>query len=116
MLSEPTSGVIATLGKVEGDVLVLGAAGKMGPSLARMIKRASDTPGTKRRVIGVARFSARNAEAQLRSGGVETIQCDLLDEAAVDLLPEAPNVLYLAGMKFGTTGQEAMTWAIKLSA
>src|SRR5258706_6541529 len=112
LLSEPTPGVIATLAKIEGDVIVLGAAGKMGPSLARMIKRASDAAGTKRRVIGVARFSARNAEAQLRSDGVETIQCDLLDEAAVDLLPGASNVLYLAGMKFGATGQEAMTWAM----
>jgi nucleoside-diphosphate-sugar epimerase len=77
-----------------------------------MIKRASDSAGTKRRVIGAARFSARNVETQLRSDGVETIQCDLLDETAVERLPEAPNVLYLAGMKFGATRQEAMTWAM----
>jgi dTDP-4-dehydrorhamnose reductase len=112
VLSEPTPGVAATLAKLEGDLIVLGVAGKMGPSLARMIKRASDTAGTKRRVIGVARFSARDVEAKLRRDGIETIPCDLLDESAVERLPEAPNVLYLAGMKFGATGQEAMTWAM----
>jgi nucleoside-diphosphate-sugar epimerase len=77
-----------------------------------MIKRASDSANAKRRVIGVARFSTGNAEARLRSDGIETIRCDLLDEAAVEGLPEAPNVLFLAGMKFGSTGQEAMTWAM----
>jgi hypothetical protein len=112
LLSEPTPSVISTLAKLNGDIIILGVAGKMGPSLARMIKRASDTPGIKRRVIGVARFTAKEVESQLRSGGVETIQCDLLDEAAVEELPEAPNVLYLAGMKFGATGQEALTWAM----
>ena len=112
LLSEPTEEVVSTLAEVGGDVIVLGVAGKMGPSLARMIKRASESAGMKRRVIGASRFSAKNIEAQLRAHGIETIQCDLLDEAAVERLPEAPNVLYLAGMKFGATGQEAMTWAM----
>jgi nucleoside-diphosphate-sugar epimerase len=98
--------------RMEGDLIVLGVAGKMGPSLARMARRASDLAGTRRRVIGVARFSANGAELALQQQGIETIRCDLLDEQAVQRLPEAPNVLYLAGMKFGATGQEALTWAM----
>jgi GDP-D-mannose dehydratase len=111
-LSEPTPAVIATLAKLQGDFIILGVAGKMGPSLARMIKRASDAAGAKRRIIGVARFPTKPVQAQLRAQGIETIQCDLLDESAVQKLPDAANVLFLAGMKFGSTGQEAMTWAM----
>jgi len=91
---------------------VLGVAGKMGPSLARMARRASDLAGTRRRIIGVARFSMAGSEAELQRYGVETIRCDLLDEGACQRLPDAANVLYLAGMKFGATGQESLTWAM----
>ena len=111
-LSEPTPDVVETLRQLEGDLIVLGVAGKMGPSLARMARRASDLAGIKRRVIGVARFSAGGAEGQLQQYGIETIRCDLLDEEAVRRLPDAPNVLCLAGMKFGATGQESLTWAM----
>ena len=111
-LSEPTPEVVETLRRQEGDIIVLGVAGKMGPSLARMARRASDLAGSRRRIIGVARFTAAGLEAELGRHGVETIRCDLLDEEAVRRLPEAPNVLYLAGMKFGATGQEALTWAM----
>src|SRR5262249_40224347 len=79
-LSKPTPGVSATLGRLEGDIVILGVAGKMGPSLARMIKRASDATGAKRRVFGVARFSDRHVQTQLQSAGIEPFQCDLLDE------------------------------------
>jgi nucleoside-diphosphate-sugar epimerase len=112
LLSEPTSEVVQTLRRLEGDLIVLGVAGKMGPSLARMARRASDLAGTRRRIIGVARFSSAGLEAELQRYGIETIRCDLLDEEAVQRLPDAPNVLYLAGMKFGATGQEALTWAM----
>jgi hypothetical protein len=112
LLSEPSPGVMSVLAKLEGDFIILGVAGKMGPSLARMVKRASDAAETSRRVIGVARFSAKQVETQLRGWGIETIQSDLLDESGVQRLPDAANVLYLAGMKFGSTGQEAMTWAM----
>ena len=111
LLSEPTPGAIETLGRIEGDMILLGVAGKMGPTLARMAKRASDAAGIRRRVIGVSRFTARDQEAQLQSHGIETIRCDLLDEEAINLLPEIPNVIYMVGFKFGTTGQEATTWA-----
>jgi nucleoside-diphosphate-sugar epimerase len=111
-LSEPTPEVVQTLRRREGDLIVLGVAGKMGPSLARMARRASDLAGIRRRIIGVARFSATGLEAELQRHGLETIRCDLLDEEAVQRLPDAPNVLYLAGMKFGATGQESLTWAM----
>lgn len=111
-LSEPTPDVIDTMRWLQGDIILLGVAGKMGPSLARMARRASDAAGVKRRVIGVARFSNASVEQELRKSGMETIRCDLLDEEALAGLPDAPNVLYLAGMKFGATGQEALTWAM----
>jgi nucleoside-diphosphate-sugar epimerase len=111
-LSEPLPEVVQTLRRLEGDIIVLGVAGKMGPSLARMARRASDVAGIRRRIIGVARFSSASLEAELRQHGIETIRCDLLDGAAVQQLPDAPNVLCLAGMKFGATGQESLTWAM----
>src|SRR5688500_14790248 len=95
-LSEPTPEVIDTLARLPGDVVVLGAGGKMGPSLARMVKRAADAAGGRRRVVAVSRFSGGD-DAALRAHGVETARCDLLDEAAVAELPDAANVLYLPG-------------------
>jgi nucleoside-diphosphate-sugar epimerase len=112
LLSEPTEGVVRALGSLDGDILILGAAGKMGPTLARTAKRASDAAGVKRRVIGVSRFSSPSLENQLQSWGVETVRCDLLDPASLANLPDAANVVFMAGMKFGSTGQEWLTWAI----
>jgi nucleoside-diphosphate-sugar epimerase len=111
-LSEPTPEVVQAVGRMEGDLIVLGVAGKMGPSLARMARRASDLAGNRRRIIGVARFSSAGLDPELQRRGIETIRCDLLDEEAVQRLPDAPNVLYLAGMKFGATSQESLTWAM----
>jgi nucleoside-diphosphate-sugar epimerase len=112
LLSEPTDGVVETVQRLEGDVIVLGVGGKMGASLARMLRRAADAAGTKTRVMGVSRFSTEGLPRQLESWGVETITCDLLDPDAVARLPAVPNVVYMAGMKFGTTGQQARTWAM----
>lgn len=112
ILSEPTAGVIRTMETLSGDILVLGVAGKMGPTLARMAKRASDAAGAKRRVIGVARFSSHELEHRLQQWGIETIRRDLLEREALGSLPEAENVVYMAGMKFGSTGQEWRTWAM----
>ncbi|MEZ5386529.1 MAG: NAD-dependent epimerase/dehydratase family protein [Prosthecobacter sp.] len=111
-LSRPTPAVIEMMRSMPGDIIVLGAAGKMGPSLSRMAKRASDEAGTKRRVIAVSRFSASGSEAEFQQHGIETIAVDLLAANAVAYLPHAPNVIYMAGMKFGSTGQEPMTWAM----
>jgi len=112
LLSEPTAQAIETLARLDGDLLVLGVAGKMGPTLARMARYASDLAGVKRRIIGVARFSNPNLEMQLRCHRIETIRCDLLDQAQLAALPDVANVIAMFGMKFGSTGQEARTWAI----
>jgi nucleoside-diphosphate-sugar epimerase len=112
LLSRPTPEVIELMGRLEGDLIVLGVAGKIGPSLARMARRASDAARVRRRVIGAARFSSPQLAGQLESWGIETIRCDLLNRAELEALPEVPNVLYLAAMKFGSTGQEAATWAM----
>jgi len=112
VLSRPTAETVETLRRLEGDVIVLGVGGKIGPTLARMARRASDAAGIPRRVIGVARFSSPELPRQLEAQGIETIRCDLLDRRQLGALPDVPNVLYLAAMKFGSTGQEGRTWAM----
>jgi len=109
-MTEPTPALVADLARVPGDILILGAAGKMGPTLARMAKRAA--PG--KRVVGVARFSDPAARGPLEAAGVETITCDLLDRAAVAGLPKLDNIVYMAAMKFGATGNPALTWAMNV--
>jgi nucleoside-diphosphate-sugar epimerase len=108
-LSTPRAETTAALAECPGDVVVLGAGGKMGPTLARMVRRAA-TDG--RRVIAVSRWSSTAAERALNDAGVETLACDLLDRAAVARLPDAPNVIFMAGQKFGTTGAPALTWGM----
>ncbi|WLD14566.1 NAD-dependent epimerase/dehydratase family protein [Planctellipticum variicoloris] len=112
LLSEPTPAAIEALARFPGDLIILGVAGKMGPTLARMAVLASEAAGTKRRVFGVARFSDPAVRANLEQHGVETIQADLLDPAALAALPDAPLALYMAGRKFGSSGQESLTWAM----
>jgi nucleoside-diphosphate-sugar epimerase len=112
LLSEPTPLAAETLSRLDGDLLLLGVGGKMGPTLARMARRASDAAGVRRRVLGAARFSDPDCEAWLRRHGVETVRCDLLDPAQLGRLPDAANVVFMAGMKFGSTGQESLTWAM----
>ena len=112
VLSEPPDYVIDAMRRLDGDVLVLGVAGKMGPTLALMAKRASDAAGVKRRVIGVARFSDVSQQRTLEAAGIETLRCDLLDEGQIDRLPDAANVVFMAGRKFGSTGLESLTWAM----
>jgi nucleoside-diphosphate-sugar epimerase len=112
LLSDPPPYVVDAMRQNEGDLIVLGVAGKMGPTLARMARRASDLAGSTRRVIGVARFSSAGTEANLQAHGVDTIQCDLLDDDALTRLPDAPNVVFMAGRKFGSTGLESLTWAM----
>jgi len=113
-ISRPSSGAVEALAKVDGDVLVLGAGGKMGPSLARMTKRASDEAGIKRRIIAVSRFASGSQQEQLSSWEIETIPCDLLSEDQLQKLPDAENVIFMAGMKFGSTGNESLTWAMNV--
>lgn len=107
-LSTPTQGLVEDFAKLEGDILVLGVAGKVGPTLAMMAKRAAPS----KRVVGVARFSDADVKRRLESAGVETIACDLLDREAVARLPRMANVVYMAGKKFGVTGGESFAWAM----
>lgn len=111
-LSRPTPELIEDLARLPGDLVILGVGGKMGPTLARMARRAADEVGDRRHVIGVSRFNEPGLQEELEAAGVETIVCDLLDRAAVARLPDAPNVIFMAGRKFGSTGDEARTWAM----
>jgi nucleoside-diphosphate-sugar epimerase len=112
LLSEPGAQDIAVMRRLAGDVIVLGAGGKLGPSLARRVKRAADAAGAARRVIAVSRFSSTGERELLESAGVDTIACDLLDRDAVAALPECANVLFLAGRKFGSSDRTDLTWAM----
>jgi len=112
LLSDPPDYLITAMRQLDGDIVVLGVAGKMGPTLARMARRALDRAGRHSRVIGVARFSDGQQRAALEACGVETIRCDLLNDAEVDQLPDAENVVFMAGRKFGSTGLESLTWAM----
>lgn len=112
LLSDPPEYLVESMRDLNGDVIVLGVAGKMGPTLARMARRAFERAGCNRRVIGVARFSDTKQRASLEEVGVETIRCDLLNGAEVDQLPDADNVVFMAGRKFGSTGSESLTWAM----
>ncbi len=111
-LSAPTAADVESMRLLEGDVMVLGAGGKMGPSLARLARRASDQAGPRRRVIAVSRFSSPAARLGLERAGVETVECDLLDAGKITSLPFCENVLYLAGRKFGSVDRPDLTWAI----
>lgn len=112
-LSRPTDGVLETLCALNGDVMVLGAGGKMGPTLARMLRRGFDAIGQRqRRVIAVSRFSSSIVGESLQQHGVETISCDLADRAAVAVLPDVPNIVFMAGQKFGTHEVPELTWVM----
>jgi nucleoside-diphosphate-sugar epimerase len=107
-LSRPDDDVVADLGRLDGDILILGAGGKMGPTLARMAKRAAPD----RTVYAAARFSEPGLEESLRAHGVETLRTDLLDGAELARLPQAPNVVFMVGQKFGSSESPSRTWAL----
>ncbi|WP_068619017.1 NAD-dependent epimerase/dehydratase family protein [Paenibacillus tuaregi] len=111
-LSEPSAELAADLARLDGDILVLGVGGKMGPSLAKLAKRGAEAAGVKKRIIGVSRFSSGSLQQELEQAGIETLQADLLNDKALNALPDIPNVIYMAGNKFGTTGKEYFTWAM----
>jgi nucleoside-diphosphate-sugar epimerase len=108
LLCRPSQALIDDLNKVDGDIMVLGVGGKMGPTLAGLAKAALPD----RRVIGVARFSEPGVKEWLQARGIETLNCDLLDEAAIRRLPPTPNIIFMAGRKFGAEGNLALTWAM----
>ena len=111
-LSEPTAEVISDITALDGDILILGVGGKMGPTLAKQAKRAIDSAGITKKVIGVSRFSIPSIREDLHEAGIETIIADLLSEDCLQNLPDTPNVILMAGRKFGSTGNESLTWAM----
>ena len=111
-LLKPSEALIDDVAKLDGDIIILGAGGKMGPDLARLAKQAVDIAGLKKEVIAVARFSESGLQNELQGHGIKTIATDLLEDDELQKLPVTKNVLYLAGMKFGTTGKESLTWAM----
>lgn len=110
LLSEPHAGTRETLSGISGDIAVLGAGGKMGPTLAMMLSKAAPD----RKIYAVSRFNDKRARSRIEDSGVEIVEADLLDESAYDGLPDVPNVFYLAGMKFGATGNQPLTWAMNV--
>ena len=111
-LSRPSAADVKALAAFPGDVMILGVGGKMGPSLARLARRASDQAGLPRRILGVSRFSEPGLAESLHQSGIETLSCDLLDRAAIAALPEAPHIIFMAARKFGSTGRPSLTWAM----
>ena len=110
LLSQPSQKLIDTLANLDGDISILGVGGKMGPTLARMAKRAAPN----KRVIGVARFSEAGLKEKLQGWDIETVECDLLDRAAVERLEKTANVVFMAGRKFGSAGNQSLTWAMNV--
>lgn len=112
LLSEPIEADIELMARLNGDLLILGAGGKMGPSLARLAKRASDASGRYRRIMAASRFSSDSARHVLKYAGVDLIRCDLLSRDEIARLPDCENVIYLAGRKFGSSARPDLTWAM----
>jgi len=108
----PSDDLIADIAKLHGDFIILGAGGKMGPALAKLAKEAMDKAGIKKNVMAVSRFTDPGTRQELSDAGIETRSADLLEDDQLQSLPEVKNVLYLAGTKFGTSGNESFTWAM----
>jgi UDP-glucose 4-epimerase len=108
ILSEPSDATKEILDDLEGDIVVLGAGGKMGPTLSMMLKKASSD----KNIYAVSRFSDETIRDRIEDAGVKTIQIDLLDESLYSQLPDVKNVFYLAGMKFGASSNHPLTWAM----
>ena len=111
-LTRPSEADIAFMGALKGDLLILGAGGKIGPSLAKRARRAADLAGTSTRILAVSRFTSGGLRRELDQDGIETLPCDLLKPDELVLLPDCENVLFLAGRKFGSQGRPDLTWAM----
>src|SRR5438874_3679906 len=111
-LSRPTTADVSAMAELDGDLLILGAGGKMGPSLAALARRAADQAKVEKRIIAVSRFADDSLRELLSSQNIETIACDLLEPGALAKLPDIKNVIFMAARKFGTTGSAHLTWAM----
>lgn len=111
-LSEPNEADCEAMAALQGPLLLLGAGGKMGPSLALRARRAAERAGVGVRIIAVSRYSDASVRAGLEAAGIEVISADLLEPGALESLPDAPHVIYMAAKKFGSMGNEPQTWAM----
>jgi nucleoside-diphosphate-sugar epimerase len=111
-LTKPNDADLAFMRELKGDIIILGAGGKIGPSLAAFIRRAADETGVAIQVTAVSRFGSNASRHELEAMRVNTISADLLNPNDVSRLPECENVLYLAGRKFGSSGRPDLTWAM----
>ena len=114
VLSRPGKADIELMRRLKGDILILGAGGKMGPSLACLAARANEAAGTKRRIVAASRFSDDASRAAIEHLGVKTIRCDLADPGGVGLLPGCENVIFMAGRKFGSSDRPDLTWVMNV--
>lgn len=111
-MTRPSDRLVYDMEKLDGDIMILGVGGKMGPTLVKLAKRALDQGNGTNRVIGVSRFSSGSLRSELEQAGIETISANLLNEDDLKKLPQVKNIIYMAGHKFGTTGNEEYTWAM----
>ena len=116
MLARPSDALIGMMERLDGDIMILGVAGKMGVSMAILAVNAVKAANVSKKVYGVARFSDAEARKKLEDAGVETITCDLMDQKSIEALPAVRNVIFMAGRKFGTQGSEEQTWAMNVLA
>lgn len=112
LISRPGDELVEMIRRCDGDIMILGINGKIGPSLAKMARRACDLAGVKKRIIGVDRQNNPEHQESFSKMGIETINGDLLDPAFIGSLPKIKNIFFLAGMKFGSVDNLPMTWAI----
>ena len=112
MLSTPSQRLVEFIKKLKGDILILGVGGKIGPSLAQMAKRAAEKAGVEKRIVGVSLFESEDDQKKVAALGIETIHGDLLDRIFLSKLPKLENVIFMAGMKFGSVDNLSLTWAI----
>lgn len=112
LLSTPSPALIEDIIKIKGDIMVLGAGGKMGPTLCLLAKNACRKANINKRIIAVSRFSNNEVLQLLKDNDIETISADLMQEGALSTLPDCENIIYMAGRKFGTVGNEYLTWAV----
>jgi len=111
-LTRPRPVLVEFIRSLQDPLVILGAGGKMGPTLAVLARRAADAAGHRLRIVAVSRFSDELAKARLEKAGVETYEADLLERDAFKRLPDSSNVIYLVGLKFGTAQNPALTWVI----
>ncbi len=116
ILSRPSPVDVAAAARIAGDVLILGAGGKMGPTLARLVRRASDEAGVERTVYAASRFSDDALREALLAEGIRTVVCDATSRESISRIPDCPNVLYLVGRKFGSSTTPHLTWATNVYA